>query len=1002
VGEVTRIEVGTRAGFPDSRGASVERRIARHLGWVGVRASVRDVYLIEPGLSEAEASRVAQTFAGPVLREAAIGRLAAEDFDVAVSVGYKPGVTDPVAKSARVAIEDLLGRPLGDRGAVYTSKLYLLTGVDRGQGERIARELLANEVIERIHVDARDEWLAAAPDTMPPRVPETGVPPVEELDLERSDEELLALSRERLLALTLPELHAIRDFYRRAAEDPRRRRAGLPSRSTDVELECLAQTWSEHCKHKIMNATIRYREPGSEPETIRSLFKTCIKGVTERIDEAIRRAEGRSWLVSVFHDNAGVIEATPRHHLVYKVETHNSPSALDPYGGAITGIVGVNRDPFGTGMGAELLCNVWGYCFAPPDRSEPVPQGLLHPRRVREGVHQGVIDGGNQSGIPYARGFEIFDERFLGKPLVYCGTVGRMPHEVAGRPAHEKGAAPGDRIVMVGGRIGKDGIHGATFSSAELTEESPIQAVQIGDPITQKMMFDFLLEARDRGLYSAITDNGAGGLSSSVGEMAESPGGAWLDLSRAPLKYAGLAPWEILLSEAQERMTVAVPQDRLEAFLDLAARREVEATDLGAFTDDGYLECRYGERVVGLLPLEFLHHGLPEMRLEATWSPPPERDWPVEDPPADPEQGGERLAALLASDNMASAERLCRRYDHEVKGLTVIKPWVGFHRDVPSDATVLQVDHHGWEGYALAEGIFPRYSDIDAGAMAEAAVDLAVRRLVAAGTSPRRIAALDNFCWPDPLPGPANPEAEHKLAQLVRASRGLARCCEAYGVPLISGKDSMKNDAVVGGRRISVPPTLLVSAIGLIDDVRRAMTLEPACAGHALVVVGEARAEFGGSEWATLRGVSAGRVPRVESEGWADRYRAVAEAIREGLVDAAHAIGRGGLLPGLFFVARAGACGVDVDLEAVPGGPEAGFEASAYGESLGRFVLVCRRDAVEPLLALMAPGEAAVVGSTIEERELRARWQGRPAVRAQCDRLAEVWQRQTQMTGEQA
>jgi phosphoribosylformylglycinamidine synthase len=1002
VSEVTRIEIGARGGFRDSRGESVERRIARHLGLSGVQVRVRDVYLIEPALSASEAAVIAQAFAGPVLREGAVGRLAGGDFDVVVAVGYKPGVTDPVAKSARVAIEDLLERSLGDDGAVYTSKLYLLRGVDRERGERIARELLANEVIERIEVEGRDSWLAAPPDLTVPRVIEAGSPHVEEIDLELDDATLLELSRDRLLALTLPEMHAIRDFYRRAARDDRRRRSGLSARATDVELECLAQTWSEHCKHKIMNATIRYREPGGEARTIRSLFKTYVKAVTERLDEKIRAEEGGSWLVSVFHDNAGVIEATPRHHLVYKVETHNSPSALDPYGGAITGIVGVNRDPFGTGLGADLLCNVWGYCFAPPERTGPVPAGLLHPRRVREGVHRGVIDGGNQSGIPYARGFEIFDERFLGKPLVYCGTVGRMPHQSAGRPAHEKFARPGDRVVMVGGRIGKDGIHGATFSSAELTEESPIQAVQIGDPITQKMMFDLLLEARDLGLYSAITDNGAGGLSSSVGEMAEGPGGAWIDLARAPLKYAGLNPWEILLSEAQERMTLAVPEDRLDEFLDLARRREVEATDLGAFTDDGYLECRYGDSVVALLPLDFLHDGLPEMRLEATWSPPEARASASLGPPDSPEEGAARLEALLARENVASDEALCRRYDHEVKGLTVIKPWVGVHRDVPSDATVLQVDHAGFEGYALAEGIFPTYSDFDAQAMADAAVDLAVRRLVAAGASPGRIAALDNFCWPDPMPGPANPDAEHKLAQLVRACEGLARSCEAHGVPLISGKDSMKNDAVVGGERISVPPTLLVSAIGLVEDVRRAMTLEPLAPGETLIQVGETRDELGGSEWAALQGDRGGYVPRCDSQAWSARYRAVADTLRDGLVTAVHAPGRGGLLTALFLVARAGALGMEVDLDGGPGALEAGFDAAAFGESAGRFVLTCPADNAGRVLERLAGHGAAAIGRTLREPVLRVRWGGRDVVATTHERLARVWKGEQAPSGGEA
>ncbi|HNX20063.1 MAG TPA: AIR synthase related protein, partial [Acidobacteriota bacterium] len=481
---VTRIEVGTRAGFVDSRGVSVARRIREHLGLTVESVRTRDVYLVEPALADDEARRVADEFAGPIVRVGAVGRLDDGPFDVAVSVGFKPGVTDPVGKSAKVAIEDLLGSKLGEKGKVYTARMYLLRGVDRLAAARIATELLANEVIERVTVETRDEWLASGPDLSVPRVVETAPRPALTIGLEVSDDELRAISRARLLSLSLEEMRAIRDFYRGAKDDPRRKAAGLGGAPTDVELEALAQTWSEHCKHKIMNARITHSEAGRPPQVIDSLFKTCIRGATRVIDERLKAEKGRSWLVSVFHDNAGVVAATERHHLVYKVETHNSPSALDPYGGAITGIVGVNRDPFGTGLGAELLCNVWGYCFGPPDYAGALPAGLLHPRRVRDGVHAGVIDGGNQSGVPYARGWEYFDERYLGKPLVYCGTVGRMPVETTGRPSHVKKAAAGDRIVMVGGRIGKDGIHGATFSSAELTEESPVQAVQIGDPVT--------------------------------------------------------------------------------------------------------------------------------------------------------------------------------------------------------------------------------------------------------------------------------------------------------------------------------------------------------------------------------------------------------------------------------------------------------------------------------------------------------------------------------------
>jgi phosphoribosylformylglycinamidine synthase len=712
------------------------------------------------------------------------------------------------------------------------------------------------------------------------------------------------------------------------------------------------------------------------------------------VDEAIRAREGRSWLVSVFHDNAGVVEASDRYHLVYKVETHNSPSALDPYGGAITGIVGVNRDPFGTGMGSDLLSNTWGYCFGPPDWKGELPPGLLHPRRIRDGVHAGVIDGGNQSGIPYARGWELFDERFLGKPLVYCGTVGRMPATVAGGPGHEKHARPGDRIVMVGGRIGKDGIHGATFSSAELTEESPVQAVQIGDPITQKMAFDFLLEARDLGLYSAITDNGAGGLSSSVGEMARQPGGARLDLARAPLKYQGLAPWEILVSEAQERMTLAVPPDRLAAFLELARLREVEATDLGEFTAGPHLHVLHDGATVALIPMEFLHEGDPEMRIVAEWKAPVRAAFPAAPVPALAE-GNALARAFLARENLRSAEDLERTYDHEVKALTVVKPWVGAYRDVRADATVFLVSHDGSHvGYALAEGVFPTYSDEDAHAMAQAGVDLAVRRVLAAGARLDRVALLDNYCWPDPLEGPKNPDARHKAAQLVRASRGLSEICRAYGTPLISGKDSMKNDAVVGGRRISIPPTLLASAIAVVRDVRRAVTLEAGGAGEVLYAVGDTADELGCGEYAALRGTAGGAVPRCHPGSFRVRYGKVERAIAAGLVSAAHAPGRGGLLPSLFFLARAAGLGLEVDLGRAPARGRPGWEALLFAESAGRLLLCARPEDAAALERELAGEPLARIGGFDGSGRLRISVAGRRVVDEAVDGLARAWKRE--------
>ncbi|HRT71885.1 MAG TPA: AIR synthase-related protein, partial [Syntrophales bacterium] len=509
---------------------------------------------------------------------------------------------------------------------------------------------------------------------------------------------LLGISSARVLALNLEEMKAVRRYFQDAAVVEERRRFGLGEYATDVELEALAQTWSEHCKHKIFNSRITYlEEAGGEGIVIDSLFDTYIKRATQEIREKMGKDD---WCLSVFVDNAGVIKFNDDYSLVFKVETHNSPSALDPYGGALTGIVGVNRDPFGTGKGAKLIFNTDVFCFAPPFYDKPLPKRILHPRRIYEGVREGVEHGGNKSGIPTINGCIVFDERFLGKPLVYCGTGGIMPARLHGRPTHTKEVRPGDLIVMTGGRIGKDGIHGATFSSEELHEGSPVTAVQIGDPITQKKMTDFLLLARDRDLYRAITDNGAGGLSSSVGEMARLSGGCELDLAKAPLKYAGLQPWEILLSEAQERMTLAVEPGKADAFLSLARKMGVEATVLGRFTDSGRFHVLYGDKTVAYLDMAFLHDGVPQLELKARWVAPRHEEAAF----PEPSDLGGALKTMLSRLNICSKESVVRQYDHEVQGGSVIKPLTGAVNDGPSDAAVIRPILDSFEGVIVANG----------------------------------------------------------------------------------------------------------------------------------------------------------------------------------------------------------------------------------------------------------------------------------------------------------
>ncbi len=930
-----------RPDLVDPLAREVRAKLSRWLDLTAAHVWTRRVYHLDLDLNEREAKQVLAALVDPVAEVGALGclpdpKVGGEDPWV-VTVGFLPGVTDSVARSVQRVVDDCLGRTT--RGRVYTSRQTLLWGLDRDEVERAADGLLYNRLIERVQIERPPRAL----DLSVPRAGVAEVPPVTTVPLRTaSDDELERISREGMLALSLHEMRTIAGYFRDLGRDP-----------TDAELECLAQTWSEHCKHKIFAAAIDYTDPDGARTRIDSLFQTYVRGATEAVARARREAgvdpKGEPFLVSVFHDNAGVVRFTTRDHLVYKVETHNSPSALDPYGGALTGIVGVNRDSFGTGVGADLLANVWGYCFGPPDWSEPLPPGLMAPRRIRDGVHQGVIDGGNESGIPYLRGWELFDPRFLGKPLVFCGTVAAMPVTRAGHPTHEKRTAIGDKVVMVGGRIGKDGIHGATFSSVELDENSPLRAVQLGDPLTQKMMFDALSEACDLGLYSGITDNGAGGLSSSVGEMAELTGGARIDLARAPLKYPGLAPWEILVSEAQERMTLSVPPEHVDAFLELCARREVEATVLGEFTDSGRFEVTHGEQRVVDLPLDFLHDGVPQLELVARWEPPPPAA--VEPQAAarfsDDARVGQDLLALLARPGIASHEHYGRRYDHEVKGLSVVKPFVGRWQDVPATATVMRVRHGRPEGVVLGEGVHPFYSDHDTLAMAHACVDEGVRRVLCAGARYDRLAALDNFCWPDPIESDKTPDGPHKLAQLVRCCQGLDQACRAFGVPLISGKDSMKNDANLGGVKISIPPTLLLSVMGQMEDVSRALTLQPLAPGAVLVLLGPTRDERGGSAHARLHGVPGGDVPCTDLAAAAERYQAFVRVRDAGYVQAAHALGRGGLAVALAHMTLAGELGLDVDLAPMDLAPA----PALFSESTGRILACVSPEAADDLCA---------------------------------------------------
>jgi len=923
----------------------------RSLGFSLEELQLADVYTIvttRRDFTRDELARIGDQLINPVVQEFTVDEATKLLFDNAIEVGFLPGVTDNVGTTARQTVEDFFSEKFGEGEAVYSSQLYFARGKLSPQDVQRLAMTLANPLVNRVHVKSRQEYGETGMDPVVPVVQLHELATAETVDLELDDADLARLGKEGIidprtgqrrgpLALDLPQLHAIRDYFRKWGRKP-----------TDVEIESLAQTWSEHCKHTIFASPM-------DDDVPKGLYKSCIQAATNEI-----RAEkgDKDICVSVFSDNSGAIIFDDEYLVTHKVETHNSPSALDPFGGALTGIVGVNRDTIGFGLGAKPCINIYGFCVGDPDSDPALFRGknrtnpVLAPRQILDGVIRGVGVGGNCSGIPTPQGFCWFDERYSGKPLVFAGTVGVMPRVSGGRNLAEKKAEAGDLIVMVGGRVGKDGIHGATFSSEALDPASPVTAVQIGDPITQKKFSDVIVkEARDRGLYRSITDNGAGGLSCSVAEMAKECNGCHVQLERVPLKYPGMAPWEIWISESQERMTLAVPPERCEEFMELMQRREVEATVIGTFTDSGrcVVECR-GHTVLDI-ELSFLHDGLPRKHLRTTYT---QKTYPEPDVPC-PERLDATLLAMLKRKNICSREYISVQYDHAVQGGHILGPVQGKGR-VQSVATLTGVVPGSKKGVGLSQGLFPSYAEIDPYRMACAGIDTAVRGLVALGIHPDAIAILDNFCW-------CSSDEPERLGQLKRAAFGCYDTAKAFGTPFISGKDSMFNDFSgfdAEGRpvKVSVPPTLLISSVGVLGDVTKAVSMDAKLTGDLVYVVGATAEELGGSEYFAHLGSAGNTVPALDASSARSRYVHLADAIARELVASAFPVSHGGLGIALSKVAIAGNIGMDLT---IPSSMRSDY--FLFSESLGRFVVTID-PANKRAFELALGAEALLLGRT--------------------------------------
>jgi phosphoribosylformylglycinamidine synthase II len=924
----------------------------------------------------------------------------------ALEIAYRPGVTDNAGEMVLEGAERLGVPGLTQARALHRHLLPPGVSPERRASE-LAIDLVQTSFSYRPgeHVAERLEFyrqLIAPPAEAQPHIASVALRGADDSELQR-------LSREGVLALDLDEMRTVRDYFEEIGRDP-----------TDGELETVAQTWSEHCSHKTFKAKVRYKGTGDRRQgtgpvrdvslypalhllqqdhvAIDSLIKTFLMAATQRVlapsvdaphfslpASPFSLPQG-SWVLSAFVDNAGIVAFGERHEVSIKVETHNHPSALEPFGGANTGVGGVIRDVLG--VSAEPIANTDVLCFGMPraDAAE-LQGGVLHPARVASGVVAGVRDYGNKLGIPTVNGAVLFDPGYAANPLVYCGTIGIAP-----RGSNPHAIQPGDAVVVLGGRTGRDGIHGATFSSIELTHDTAAtvgSAVQIGDPITEKKLLDVLLQARDQQLYSAITDCGAGGLSSAVGEMGAECG-ASVELQRVPRKYAGLQPWEVWLSEAQERMVLAVPQEKLAAFLALCAAEDVEATAIGSFTDDGRLRVTHDGQPVVDIQMAFLHDGRPQRVLEAVWSHGDERQKTKDEGNPSSALRPSSLAALLlqllAHPNIASKERIVRTYDHEVRGGTVVKPLVGEQMDGPGDAAVLQPLASSLEGLAVGCGINPRYGRSDPYWMALAVVDEALRNVVAVGGDPARTAILDNFCWGDP-------RQPDRMAGLVRAAAGCYDAAVALGTPFVSGKDSLNNEyRDATGARVAIPPTLLISAMAHVPDVRSCVTMDLKEPGNTLYLVGSTRDELAEAHVLEFAAEAlrdrALQLPKVDLAAAKQTFAAMHEAIKRGLVRACHDLSEGGLAVAAAEMVIAGNLGLSLDV----GGVADDSLVALFSESPSRFLVEVRPGDATAFEQALAGAPVRRLGEVRQGASLRIEDRGDSLLDLDLDTLRRTWQ----------
>lgn len=771
-------------------------------------------------------------------------------------------------------------------------------------------------------------------------------------------DQLLELSQQMKLSLSRVDMLAVQQIYREENREP-----------TDVELEVIAQTWSEHCKHRIFNAKIEHTLNG-KAEVVDSLFKTYIRAVTEEIWR-----QKPDFILSAFVDNAGFIKLDDERAVCLKVETHNHPSAIEPYAGANTGLGGVIRDILGAGKGAKPIGSLDVFCFGPPDvaESDLKAKDVIHPLGIMRGVVRGVRDYGNRMGIPTVNGAIQFDDTYIYNPLVFCGTAGVIPiKDIA------KEVKPGHWLIAAGGRTGRDGLKGATFSSASLTTDSHEEdqtAVQIGNPIEEKKVADFLLAARDKGLIQFVTDCGAGGFSSAAGEMLSEVGGeVWLE--NAPLKEPGLESWQVFISESQERMVLAVEEEALPELERLAGIYETELCRLARADGSKRLKVWHHGSLVCDLHVEKLHEA-PRREMRSRWRTPAATESKVK---VKPDSWTATLKTVLADFAIVSREPIIREYDHEVQGNTVLKPLAGAAGDGPQDGAVIRIDGSP-HLMALACALLPELGKTDPYAMGRAVVDECIRQLVLVGADPDRLAILDNFCA-------GNADNELELGALVECTKGMAASALAYAAPFVSGKDSFYNYFVTDEGPVSIPVTLLVSGMGIVEDIQHVI-------GSSLRKVGSKICVFGGTKRG-LRGSVLGKyvagcglnaAPDFDENEALERYRRYHALVKAGAILSAHDLSEGGLGVALAEMAFSGKGGIRVDLSRMPAEEGCSTAELLFGETPARLLVEV---APEHMEAARAAGMVAI-GDSTREPWLHVSHSGTTLIDASVAELKAIW-----------